>query len=130
MSLKVKRADGSQEPFLARYERFEKSIAEDDEYRESLLGADILASASPRYFEITVMRQMGYTITEWETLPLRVRAELIAGLKLSNMVEVLERHTLETRRKQREHGMTKNNMFTKAAEGRGQKQDYWQSGTS
>lgn len=127
MGLKTKKSDGNPEPIEARYARFEKVIENDDEYRESLLGADILASAHPRYFEISVMLRLGYTIAEWRALPLQERAEIITVHKLNNMVEVLERHTLETRREGRKHGMSKNNMFTRAAEnrGNGKEQSYW-----
>lgn len=125
MGIHTKKSDGSQEPLQVRYDRFEKAIAGNEEYRESLLGADVLATAHPRYFEISVMLACGYTLSEWENLPLRKRGELVAVKKINNMIEVLERHTLETHRKQREHGSTNKNMFTTAGEGRGQEQSYW-----
>lgn len=116
MSIQTKRSNGNHEPLEQRYSRFEKAIANDEEYKESLLGADVLASASPRYFEVSVILRLGMSPTEWKALSLSDRAELITTYKINNMIEVLERHTLETNRKQRENGMGKNNMFAKAAE--------------
>lgn len=68
------------------------------------------------------MLRLGMSPSEWKELTLRERAELIIVHKLNNMIEVLERHTLETNRKQRESGMGKNNMFNKAVEQNGQVQ--------
>lgn len=66
------------------------------------------------------MLRLGMSPNEWKSLSLDERAELITVHKLNNMIEVLERHTLETNRKQRENGMGKNNMFAKATEQNGQ----------
>lgn len=77
-------------------------IGNDDEYRESMIGADVLSSASPRYFEVSVMIDLGVTPAEWEAMSLCSRAELIVAKRLNNMVEILERHISEQNRKQRE----------------------------
>ena len=75
------------------------------------------------------MLKIGMSWHEWYALPLRDRAELITVYKLNNMVELLERHTLEMKRKQKEHGGA-GNTFKNATLNRGKKQDYWGNGTS
>lgn len=124
MKIRTKTQDGKDEPLETRYNRFERSIAENEEYKESMLGVEILASADPRYFEVSTMLKIGISPREWKALPLRERGELIAVYILNNKVEILERHTLESHRKQRD-SKTRGSMFEKAGEGRGKSQDYW-----
>lgn len=102
MGLRTRRKDGFDEPIEERYERFINIIQNDEEYKESMIGADVLATASQRYFEVSIMLRLGIPPPEWQAMSLCDRAELITVHRLNNMVEVLERHISEQNRKMRE----------------------------
>jgi hypothetical protein len=68
----------------------------DAKYQVTLLGHDIIAGASPRYWVIAMTREIGL---EFLKQPLSLQGEIIAQHKLANMAQVIERHLSEQDRR-------------------------------
>lgn len=60
------------------------------EYREKLLGPDLIIGVPEAYAEMSVIDKVGYGI--WQYLSLKEKAKLIAYYRLENMSELLKEH--------------------------------------
>jgi len=104
-----KRKDGIYVTLLDRFEIVAKKIYEDEshpdfwnenirKYREKLLGPDVIAASTPRYSELSARKTLGISPSEWKSMPLNERAELIAHLRLENMAEIIREDLREEKR--------------------------------
>lgn len=62
------------------------------EYRDKLLGKNVIDFAPGRYWELQMIVSMEGLLTSWDTLPIREKAELRAYYQLNNMSELLRQH--------------------------------------
>lgn len=108
----VKKGEGH-ETLIERYERVSKNFfsEEDDddgrkkEYREKLLGPDLIAAMPQEYSILSIVDKIGYMT--WEMLSLSEQAKLIAYYRLESMAELIKEH-LRTQERQKKELMNKN----------------------
>lgn len=107
----------STEMLLTRYLRFYKEFLEGDDevvrkYRQKIFGpaADLIQEVPFRLSEINIATEM-MPLHEWDSLPVKIKAEILASLRIKNMRETLTRH-LEVQameKERREHARKGNN---------------------
>lgn len=109
MNLRARRGEAD-ESILERYQRIRKIVEEDEDYKKTLIGPDIISDAHPRFWELSTMFALQVSPTEWDHLSVRKRGELIAWHKLDSMTKFIERHVEEMDRRRKEQA--KKNMTT------------------
>lgn len=62
------------------------------EYREKLLGKNVIDFAPGRYWELQMIVSMEGLLASWDTLLIHRKAELRAYYQLNNMSELLRQH--------------------------------------
>lgn len=62
------------------------------EYREKLMGQNVIDSAPSEYWELQMTTSMEGSLAIWDTLPIHKKAKLRAYYQLNNMVELLRQH--------------------------------------
>lgn len=66
--------------------------------RKKLLGDTPIKSAPEEYWRISMLKNMGVSLSEWEALPIHDRAKYRAQYYLNNMVEIVKAHYEEKQR--------------------------------
>lgn len=62
------------------------------DYVRRILGMQVIEFAPERYYDFPVAVEYGYTMEQWENLPIEKQAELIASYRLQGMKSVVEEH--------------------------------------
>lgn len=107
----VKRND-AYETLVERYERVSKIFfSEDDDeggrkkqYREKLLGPDLIAAMPQEYSTLSIIDKVGYMT--WQMLTMSEQAKLIAYYRLESMTELIREH-LRLQKQQQEEQLNK-----------------------
>lgn len=78
--------------------RFLNHNADDEkkkEYRKRVIGNTALVSAPQEYYTLSIIKELGITIMEWELYPVEYKAKLTAHHYLKIMIEVIDNHYRE-----------------------------------
>lgn len=57
--------------------------------REKILGKEYLRSAPSEYWDILSSIDLGYELNDWDTMPLRNKARIMAARHVKNMIEII-----------------------------------------
>lgn len=95
----------TQIPLTHRYELIKAQFFDEDEaYRMSILGPDLLRGASPDYWELsTFFASPVQSYREWLSYSTEERGKLSAFHQLDNMRKIIEQHMLEMNRRMKRH---------------------------
>lgn len=78
--------------------RFLNHNSEDEkkkEYRKRVIGNTALVSAPQEYYNLGIIKELGISISDWESYPIEHRAKLTAHHYLKIMIEVIDNHYRE-----------------------------------
>lgn len=65
------------------------------EYRKRVIGNTALVSAPQEYYTLSIIKELGISIDEWESYSVEHRAKLTAHHYLKIMIEVIDNHYRE-----------------------------------
>lgn len=81
------------------YDNVMKFLNRDDEkvkeYKKRVIGKTALVSAPQEYHSISIIKELGISIAEWESYSVEHRAKLTAHHYLKIMIEVIDNHYKE-----------------------------------